>query len=167
MGPPISVSRPFRQSQNLVGGYPYVKPSNGDVFGLRNPRWHPSVVILLLFDDTQRSTSAMHKYFRIGPKRPTAVPKPLWIPPTGLNPPSMTNDVPMERFGPREAQHTGLHGFQILGNLRKLILFLEKEPKNVGKREKEGKGEEKRGETGENGGKRGKLGPVCCLPWFV
>ena len=61
--------------------------------------------------------------------------------------PSPTLDEPLApSVGP------GLHGFQILGNLRKLTIFLEKEPKNEGKREKDGKGEGKRGETEGNGG---------------
>ena len=47
---------------------------------------------------------------KIGPKRPKTVPKPMWTLPIGLNPPSMTNDMPMERFGPWETQQRADHG---------------------------------------------------------
>ena len=52
------------------------------------------------------------KQAKISPKRPKTILKPpvRWSLPTGLNSPSMTNDVPMERFGPWETQHRAYHG---------------------------------------------------------
>ena len=107
IGGPFSVSRvrPSGQPQKLVGWYFYGKPSNGDLFGLRNLRWHPSVVNLLL----KMVPPTRLKSLKYAPKRPKTIPKPLWTLSTGLNPPSMTNDVLMERFGPRETQHRAYH----------------------------------------------------------
>ena len=80
LGGPISVSqvRPSGQPQNLVGGYPNIRPSIGDMFGLRDLRWNPSVVTSLLkMAPVAPGIKNMPKQAKIGPKRPNIVPKAL------------------------------------------------------------------------------------------
>ena len=48
-GPDFSISSATVQTApKLGGGYPRVRPSNGDLFGLRNPPWRVPPVALLL-----------------------------------------------------------------------------------------------------------------------
>ena len=92
-------------------GYAHLRPSIRDLFGLRNRRWHPSVVTLLLNMTPKWPRRLRLKLGQNKPKqtqkRPKTVPKSL---PTVSDPPSMTNDVPMERFGPWETQNRAYHG---------------------------------------------------------